>query len=101
MRLAEEFLEESYEPVRYVDLARWIYDTNDPTRSQLSAVGRAVGRLVGQGKAEREEVPVVAGIWEKPVPGRPGRSAWGPPVRRGPVVLRETWVLYVEPEDRA
>jgi hypothetical protein len=98
MRGVEAFLE-TLPPdtdVGYDDLAQVVYGVDHPTRAQLSAIGRAVGRLVEQGKAEREDDYTMGPNWEKPVPVKPYRSKWDrPPVRRGPRIRRETLVWWL------
>jgi hypothetical protein len=80
--------------VSYGELAQWVYGVDEPTRAQLSAIGRAVGRLVERrADVHREEVVAYTGEdWEKPTPTSPGRAHWRPPARRGPVIVRQTRV---------
>jgi hypothetical protein len=102
MRGIESMLDASPPGIRfgYGELAQGVYEVEEPTRAQLSAIGRAVGRLVEQGKVKRETVVDFTGDeWVKPTPIRPGKYYWRSPAYRGLVIVRETHVWRVLHED--
>jgi hypothetical protein len=82
--------------VDYRDLACGVYGVYSPTRPQLSAVARAVGRLEQQGKVERR---LTGGLtdqgWSRPTAERRGRQG----TRRGFTVRRETLVRRLPDSD--
>ena len=76
----------------YRALAGRVYDTDDPTAAQLSAVRRAVARLVADGRAERgARRPTSYGDvpWRVELPPRPGYGEHYRRNRHG-----EEWLAY-------
>jgi hypothetical protein len=85
--------------VDYQELASAVYDANSPTRSQLSAVARAVASLAQQGKVERQQTGrLTEQEWSRSVPGR-GRRRGQQGTRRGFTVRRETLVRRLPASD--